>query len=156
MSTSDVIYLVRHAKAGERRVWTGDDTSRPLSKHGWKQSRAVAERLAGKGVSTIHSSPYLRCVQTVEPLAELIGTTITIDDRLAEDSPFEPVLDLLADIDTGAVLCSHGDIIPATIQALVRRGMEMQSSVDWRKATVWVLRRKGDRITKGKVWAPPS
>ena len=156
MSTSDVIYLVRHAKAGERRVWIGDDTSRPLSKHGWKQSRTVAERLAGKGVSTIHSSPYVRCVQTVEPLAELIGTTITIDDRLAEDSPFEPVLDLLAEIDTGAVLCSHGDIIPATIQALVRRGMEVQSSVDWRKATVWVLRRKGDRITKGKVWAPPT
>ena len=156
MSTSDVVYLVRHAKAGERRVWIGDDMSRPLSKHGWKQSRAVAARLAEKGVSTIHSSPYVRCVQTVEPLAELTGTTITIDDRLAEDSPFEPVLDLLAEIDSGAVLCSHGDIIPATIQALVRRGMEVQSSVDWRKATVWVLRRKGDRITKGKVWAPPS
>jgi len=156
MSTSDVIYLVRHAKAGERRVWTDDDTARPLSKHGWKQSRSVAERLAGEGVSTIHSSPYVRCVQTVEPLAELIGATITIDDRLAEDSPFEPVLDLLAEVDSGAVLCSHGDVIPATIQALVRRGMEVQSSVDWRKATVWVLRRKGDRITKGKVWAPPS
>lgn len=156
MSTPDVVYLVRHAKAGERRVWIGDDTSRPLSTHGWKQSRAVAERLAGKGVSTIHSSPYLRCVQTVEPLAELIGTTIRIDDRLAEESPFEPVLELLAEIDSGAVVCSHGDIIPATIQALVRRGMELQSSVDWRKATVWVLRRKGDRITKGKVWAPPT
>jgi 8-oxo-dGTP diphosphatase len=156
VSTSDVVYLVRHAKAGERRVWIGDDTSRPLSKHGWRQSRAVAERLAAKGVSTIHSSPYLRCVQTVEPLAELIGTTITIDDRLAEDSPFEPVLELLAEIDSGAVLCSHGDIIPATIEALVRRGMELQSGVDWRKATVWVLRRKGDRITAGKVWAPPS
>jgi 8-oxo-dGTP diphosphatase len=156
VSTSDVVYLVRHAKAGERRVWIGDDTSRPLSKHGWRQSRAVAERLAGKGVSTIYSSPYLRCVQTVEPLAELIGTTIRIDDRLAEESPFEPVLDLLGEIDSGAVLCSHGDIIPATIQALVRRGMELQSSVDWRKATVWVLRRKGDRITRGKVWAPPT
>ena len=54
------------------------------------------------------------------------------------------------------MLCSHGDVIPATIDALVRRGMEVQSSVDWRKATVWVLRRKGDRITKGKVWPPPS
>lgn len=156
MSTPDVIYLVRHAKAGERRVWTDDDTVRPLSTHGWKQARAVAGRLAGKGASSIHSSPYLRCVQTVEPLAELIGTTITIDDRLAEESPFEPVLDLLSEIDAGAVLCSHGDVIPATIQALVRRGMEVQSTVDWRKATVWVLRRKGDRITKGKVWAPPS
>ena len=156
MSSSDVIYLVRHAKAGERRVWPGDDVARPLSRQGWRQAHAVSERLAGKGVSAIHSSPYVRCVQTVEPLAELIGTDITIDDRLAEDSPFEPVLDLLALVDRGAVLCSHGDVIPATIAALVRRGMEMQSSVDWRKATVWVLRRKGDRITKGKVWAPPS
>jgi phosphohistidine phosphatase SixA len=156
VSSSDVIYLVRHAKAGERRVWADDDVLRPLSRHGWKQSRTVAERLAGKGVSTIHSSPYVRCVQTVEPLAELVGTEIRIDDRLAEDSPFEPVLDLLAEVDSGAVLCSHGDVIPATIEALVRRGMELQSTVDWRKGTVWVLRRKGDRITKGKVWPPPS
>jgi 8-oxo-dGTP diphosphatase len=156
VSTSDVVYLVRHAKAGERRVWTGDDTLRPLSKHGWKQARAVGERLAGKGASTIHSSPYVRCVQTVEPLAELIGTKIVIDGRLVEDSPFEPVLDLLTGVASGAVVCSHGDVIPATIEALVRRGMEVQSTVDWRKATVWVLRRKGDRITKGKVWAPPT
>jgi 8-oxo-dGTP diphosphatase len=156
VSSSDVIYLVRHAKAGERRIWADDDTVRPLSRQGWKQSRALAQRLAGKGVSTIHSSPYVRCVQTVEPLAELVGTEIRIDDRLAEDSPFEPVLDLLAEVDSGAVLCSHGDVIPATIEALVRRGMEVQSTVDWRKATVWVLRRKGERITKGKVWPPPS
>jgi 8-oxo-dGTP diphosphatase len=156
VSSSDVIYLVRHAKAGERRIWADDDVLRPLSRQGWKQSRALAQRLAGKGVSTIHSSPYVRCVQTVEPLAELVGTEIRIDDRLAEDSPFEPVLDLLAEVDCGAVLCSHGDVIPATIEALVRRGMEVQSTVDWRKATVWVLRRTGDRITKGKVWAPPS
>jgi 8-oxo-dGTP diphosphatase len=156
VSSSDVIYLVRHAKAGERSGWTDDDTLRPLSKQGWKQSRAVAQRLAGKGISTIHSSPYVRCVQTVEPLAELVGTEIRIDDRLAEESPFEPVLDLLAEVDSHAVLCSHGDVIPATIEALVRRGMEVESTVDWRKATVWVLRRKGERITKGKVWPPPS
>ena len=67
-----------------------------------------------------------------------------------------PVLELLAHVDSGAVLCSHGDVIPATVEALVRRGMEVQSTVDWRKASVWVLRRKGERITKGKAWAPPS
>ena len=156
MSTSDVIYLVRHAKAGERRTWTDDDDARPLSKHGWRQARAVSSRLAQKGASTIYSSPYVRCVQTVEPLAELIGTTITVEDRLAEERPFEPVLELLAEVDAGAVLCSHGDVIPATIDALVRRGMEVQSSVDWRKATVWVLRRKNGRVTKGKVWPPPT
>jgi 8-oxo-dGTP diphosphatase len=156
VSSSEFVYLVRHAKAGERRVWEGDDLDRPLSRKGWRQAHAVCERLAGRGASSLYSSPYLRCVQTLEPLAELLGTTITVDDRLTEDRPFEPVLDLLADVESGAVLCSHGDVIPATIAALVRRGMEVESSADWRKATVWVLKRKGDRITKGRVWPPPS
>lgn len=156
MSSSDVVYLVRHAKAGERRVWDGVDHERPLSRKGWRQAHLLAERLATKGVTSLYSSPYVRCVQTLEPLAELLGADITVDERLEEDQPFEPVLDLLAEVDNGAVLCSHGDVIPATLQALVRRGMEVQSPADWRKATVWVLRRKGDRITKGKVWPPPT
>jgi 8-oxo-dGTP diphosphatase len=75
--------------------------------------------------------------------------------RLAEGEPFEPVLELLGEVATGAVLCSHGDIVPAVIQALARRGMEVETRPDWRKGTIWVLKRKGDRITKGKVWPPP-
>jgi 8-oxo-dGTP diphosphatase len=156
VASADVIYLVRHAKAGERRVWEGDDTERPLSKVGWKQSEAIAKRLAAKGATTLSSSPYVRCVQTLEPLAERLGAEILIDPRLAEAEPFEPVLELLAELRSGAVLCSHGDIIPETIQALVRRGMEVQSPPDWRKGSIWVLKRKGDRITRGKVWPPPT
>jgi hypothetical protein len=34
--------------------------------------------------------------------------------------------------------------------------MEVQTAPDWRKGSIWVLRRKGDRITKGKVWPPPA
>ncbi len=156
MSNADIIYLVRHAKAGERRVWEGDDEARPLSKHGWKQSEAIAERLADKGAASLYSSPYVRCMQTLEPLAQRLGVEIEEDRRLYEGEPFEPVLELLGDVATGAVLCSHGDIVPEVIQALARRGMEVQTSPDWRKATIWVLKRKGDRITKGKVWPPPS
>ncbi len=156
MSSSEVVYLVRHAKAGERRIWEDDDDRRPLSKQGWKQAEAIAKRLRGKDATTLHSSPYVRCVQTLEPLAARLGTRIHLDDRLAEEQPFEPVLDLLGEVADGAVLCSHGDVIPATIDALVRRGMEVQGPPDWRKATVWVLKRKGRRITKGKVWPPPT
>ncbi len=156
MSRADVIYLVRHAKAGERRVWDGDDEARPLSKHGWKQSDAIAKRLAAKGATTLHSSPYVRCMQTLEPLGKRLGVEVQPDRRLYEGEPFEPVLDLLGEVDTGAVLCSHGDIIPDVIAALARRGMEVQTSPDWRKGTIWVLKRKGDRITKGRVWPPPS
>ncbi len=156
MGQSATIYFVRHAKAGERRVWLGDDVDRPLSKTGWKQSNAVARRLAKKNVTALYASPYVRCMQTLEPLAELAGLEVQPEKRLFEDEPFEPVLDLLNEVEDGAVLCSHGDIIPAVIKALVRRGMEVQTPPDWAKASVWVLRRKGTRITKGKVWPAPT
>jgi 8-oxo-dGTP diphosphatase len=156
MSSPATIYFVRHAKAGERRTWDGDDRLRPLSKHGWKQSELIAKRLAAKGATTLHSSPYVRCVQSLEPLATRLDVDVTIDPRLEEEQPFEPVLDLLFEVPDGAVLCSHGDIIPAVIQALQRRGMEIQTPADWRKGTTWVLKRKGDHIAKGKVWPPPS
>lgn len=155
MSDAATIYFVRHAKAGERRTWEHDDVDRPLSKEGWRQANQLAKRLAGKQATTLHSSPYVRCVQTLEPLADRLGTTVTVDERLREGEPFEPVLDLLLEVGDGAVLCSHGDIIPDVVQALARRGMEVQTPADWRKASTWVLKRKGDHIAKGKVWPPP-
>ena len=60
MERAAVIYFVRHAKAGERRLWEGDDVDRPLSKTGWKQSTAVARRLAKKDVAALYASPYIR------------------------------------------------------------------------------------------------
>lgn len=150
------VYLVRHAKAGERRLWEGDDMQRPLSPKGWKQAELLAKRLGALGVSTLHSSPYLRCIQTLEPLAKKLKTTIDVEQRLCEEEPFEPVLDLLAQVPDGAVLSSHGDIIPATLAALERRGTEIRTPPDWRKASVWVLKRnKHGDIVHATVWPPP-
>ncbi len=150
------VYLVRHAKAGERRVWDGDDVERPLSKSGWKQAEALGKRLAKKHVTDLISSPYLRCVETLEPLAEALDRKVVADDRLLEGVGFEGALELLHEVGDGAVLCSHGDVIPELIQALVRRGMEVKAPPDWRKATVWVLKIKDDRVTSATVWPPPS
>jgi len=150
------LYVVRHAKAGERRLWTGDDIDRPLSKKGWRQAELVGKRLAKVGPTMLVSSPYVRCVQTLEPLGKMVGTKIEVEQRLCEDEPFEPVLVLLRELPVGSVLSTHGDIIPATMQALERRGMKMNSPPDWRKAAVWVLKRnkKGD-IVHATVWPPP-
>jgi 8-oxo-dGTP diphosphatase len=156
MGTPSVVYLLRHAKAGERRIWTGDDADRPLSKKGWRQATAIAARLERHKATALYSSSYVRCVQTLEPLAARLGVDVEIDKRLTEGEPFEPVLELLADVDDGAVLCSHGDVILDVVQALRRRGMELQTPPDWRKASVWLLRRSDRRITKGKVWPPPA
>ena len=77
------IYLVRHAKAGSRKAWTGDDELRPLSKAGRAQARALAKRLAADGITRIFSSPYVRCRQTVEPLAERSGVPVEASEALA-------------------------------------------------------------------------
>jgi len=150
------LYLVRHAKAGERRLWDGDDIDRPLSPKGWKQSDMLADRLAALEVTGLYSSPYVRCVQTLQPLADRLGREIEIDQRLSEDEPFEPMLELLTEVPDGAVLSSHGDMIPATISALERRGMEIRTPPDWRKASLWVLHRnKHGKIVHAIVWPPP-
>jgi 8-oxo-dGTP diphosphatase len=150
-----VIYLVRHAKAGERREWVGNDVERPLSNAGWKQSEALTERLMKKRPGELISSPYLRCIQTLEPLALALDRPVRIEDRLNEGAPFEGALELLLEVEDGAVLCSHGDVIPETMNALIRRGLELKSRPDWRKATVWILKRSDDHIHSATVWPPP-
>ena len=127
-----------------------------MSKTGWKQARALAKRLQKKGASELVSSPYLRCIQTLEPLASSLDLPVLADERLLEGAGFEGALELLTEVGDGAVLCSHGDVIPETLQALVRRGMEVKTTADWRKGTVWVLKRNNGRITSGTVWPPPN
>ncbi len=150
------LFLVRHAKAGERRGWTAPDEERPLSKKGWRQSAQVAKKLAKVPATNLLSSPYVRCVQTLEPLGARLDLSVEIEPALAEYSPLEPVLELIRTAPAGTVMCSHGDIIPATIKALKKAGCEIKGQPDWRKASIWVLRRnKHGHVVKASV-IPPS
>ncbi len=151
------IYLVRHAKAGSRSEWSGDDQLRPLSKRGRRQADAIGHRLRKLGAGELIASPYVRCVQTLEPLAHRRGTVVNTDERLAENSGYDGALELLASVPDGSVLCSHGDVIPETMQALQRRGCQFTTVADWRKASVWVLERDGHgQITTAASWPPPE
>ena len=152
-----MLYLVRHAKASSRSAWIGDDALRPLTKAGHRQAEAIGRRLATRGATALVSSPSVRCVQTLEPLARALSVRVDTDERLAEGSSFPGVLELCAELPEGAVMCSHGDVIPELIDALLRRGCELTSPPDWRKATTWVLRRDADgTFTSAKCWAPPE
>jgi 8-oxo-dGTP diphosphatase len=150
------LFLVRHAKAGERSRWTGPDQARPLSGKGRAQADALARLLADRVRGRILSSPYLRCVQTVEPLARKVGLAVEPTDALAEGRPFEPVLALVAGVPDGSVLCSHGDLVPDVIEALRRRGATIAGAVDWRKGVTWVLDREGDAVVRAHALAPPE
>ena len=150
-----MLYLVRHAKAGSRHNFVGDDKLRPLSPPGRRQAEAVGERLVKAGVQHFVSSPSLRCIQTLRPAAKAIGAKVDTDDRLFEGRSATGVLDLLATVPDSTALCSHGDVIPETLDALVRRGCEITSIPDWRKASVWVLERANGEIVSAEAW-PPS
>jgi phosphohistidine phosphatase SixA len=147
---------VRHAKAGSRSDWSDDDVVRPLSKKGWAQARALAALIAPHQPVALLTSPYVRCQQTLEPLAEATSLQIVDHDALAEGSCFEDAIDLLHSVQDGTVLCSHGDVIPAAIDALVRRGLDVRDSPDLRKAATFVLHRDGDQFTFAHSWPPPG
>ena len=109
--------LVRHASAGHRLDWEHDDRLRPLDARGRRQSADLVELLRPLGVRRILSSPYVRCVQTVEPLAAALGLEVELDERL-EEGKGGAAAELLRE--DGVVCCTHGDIV----EALLGRGLK--------------------------------
>ena len=150
------LFLVRHAKAGKRSEWKDDDSIRPLDEKGWAQANAIGVRIAALSPTSLVSSPFLRCSQTLEPLATLTGLSVRTDERLAEGIDFLHCVKWLSTLSEGTVACSHGDVIPPVIEALERRGMQVEGMRDSRKASVWVLEREGDVFVRGTVWDPPK
>lgn len=151
------LYLLRHAKAGSRNSWTGDDWHRPLSKPGRRQAQGLVGLLDGRKVDRIVSSPYVRCVQSLEPLARERALPIEESEALAEGAQLSEVLDLVVELDgVAAVMCSHGDVIQELVEHLSGDGMVIEGEPDWRKGSLWILEREGDRILRGRsVAAPP-
>lgn len=134
------LYLVRHASAGHRNGADPTDAERHLDAEGAEHAKLIAKRMRETGVGIIVSSPYPRCVETVEPLAKLLGLGVERDRRLREGADIEEswsVLGELAGVD--AVLCSHGDVIPELVSRNQRRGMQVPGRSGCAKASIWEL-----------------
>ena len=149
------VYLVRHAKAGSRGRFEGPDTERPLSGNGRTQADGLAKRLGAERIVRVLSSPYLRCAETVTPLAASVGVNVELDDRLAEGADVGPVLELLAAIGAPVVLCSHGDVLGDVLHAVNRRGVELDSD-RIEKGSTWELTIDGGEITRARYEPPPT
>jgi 8-oxo-dGTP diphosphatase len=149
------LFLVRHAKAGKRSQWDDDDSLRPLVAEGVRQSEVIAEAIAPLHPTALFSSPFLRCMQTLEPLGKAVGLPVVAHELLAEGVDFIGTVDWMHTLADGAVMCSHGDVIPEVIDALERRGMEVSGFRESRKGSVWVLERHNNVFTGGHAWPPP-
>ncbi|HZN15026.1 MAG TPA: phosphoglycerate mutase family protein [Acidimicrobiales bacterium] len=114
------VLLVRHAVARPRARWDDDDTLRPLTTRGARQAEGLVKQLSRYAATSVLSSPSVRCIDTVIPIADKRGLDVEVDRALAEGGSragLKLVRDLL-EAGTDAVLCSHGDVIPDVVEAL--------------------------------------
>jgi 8-oxo-dGTP diphosphatase len=154
--TQTQLYVVRHADAGIRGH-DPDDHLRPLSHSGQAQARTLADLLERASIGVIVSSPYVRCVQTVEPLAARRRGKVALSAALAEGAALGPMLRLLQRLPDGSVACTHGDMLGelAGVFADARYGHVEPISFD--KGVVWVLLRNGRGLSLiDQVPAPPT
>ena len=140
------VCLVRHAKAGDRETWEGDDRQRPLTRKGHKQADALVQTLAAFDVRRVLSSPYLRCIQTVKPLAKQRGLPVEETPALAEGADLADVFAIMHTLDGTTVLCGHGDVILTLLEMLVEQRLLRPAKVRLDKGSTWVLEWDGDQI----------
>jgi 8-oxo-dGTP diphosphatase len=127
---------VRHAKAGSRGHWAGDDRLRPLSKKGKKQAEELVSILEPFPITAIYSSPFLRCVQTVEPIARARGLKVKQSEALAEGQGLHGATTFTGD---HVVLGCHGDLVWELVEDMVKRKVVNGGEGGLEKGSTWVV-----------------
>ena len=147
------ILLVRHAHAGDRFRWQGEDSLRPLSESGRREAARIVSQLRPFAIDRILSSPARRCRETVDPLASVRTMDFQSTDDLWEEAQYQDVVDRLDDSRHGAtVLCTHGPIVAASLHALTGASVGLPME----KASTWVFDFAESTLATANYIAPPS
>jgi 8-oxo-dGTP diphosphatase len=151
------VYLVRHARAGHREDWDGPDLDRPLTKSGWRQAEALVDAFAKQPFARLLSSPYVRCLQTFEPLAESRGLRIESAGGLEEGAGVDATVDLMLAVaaDGPAALSTHGDIVQNMLDELQDRRVQLDGPLALQKGSTWILGVSGGDFVAARYLPPP-
>lgn len=151
------VYLVRHAKAKRRSAWTGPDLLRPLTRTGRRQAEGLV-RVIGGPVARVVSSPYLRCIETLGPLAAAHRLELETADELAEGASAHAALELALSLArTGTpVLCTHGDVLTLAVEELLGAAVPLTGPVEFEKGCTWILDAGERSFVSGRYVPPPS
>jgi 8-oxo-dGTP diphosphatase len=145
--------LVRHAHAGERKKWAGNDALRPIDAQGQREAEAIAESLALFKPARLIAALALRCRQTLEPLAESLGLPIVSESVFGEPPTPDEAPDKakaaatrLAELRDGptAAICSQGKLMPPLLATLT--GAENPEPYKTPKGGGWILSWSGARL----------
>lgn len=141
------LLVVRHARAGRRSAYDGDDLDRPLSPRGRTQAEGLVPLLAGYRPRRVLSSPAVRCFETVRPVAEALDLPIESVGELAEGHGPDALRLLHRMAGETAVLCTHGDIAGELLDELAP---ELSAKARYKlrllKGEVWVVRSAGETL----------
>lgn len=146
------VLLIRHAKAGNRESWTGEDRLRPIDRAGAKQARRIAEIVPCWHPDRIGSADLLRCTQTVVPLAETLALPVETEPTMSEEAyAADPVAAVarvreLAAVGGTSAISSQGGAIPGIIADLADAdGLDLPE-VPAKKGSMWALYFSGARL----------
>ena len=120
--------LLRHAKATPRSDWRGPDGKRPLLPAGFEQAKAIVPLVAAFGVKRVVTSPWVRCLTTVQPYADSrhlpVIERIALSEHGNANGPARTskVVEKLIETGEPSVLCSHRPSLPTIIGALAKYG----------------------------------
>lgn len=130
------VYLIRHAEPVSPATFDGSDMDRPLSDRGRKQAQWMAKHLNASRAIEVRTSPYARCRETAEIIAQPMGLKAETDDQLHIAAVFMP--------EAGhgpRIYVAHSNNIPV---ALAEIGVECHACAH---ASCW----KVELDAKGKV-----
>ena len=149
MNTGDEFILLRHARAGRKVRDRAKDFRRPLDRRGRQVALMLPELIVSfLDPTTILSSPFRRCEQTVEPLAKRLGLAVVVDDgRFTPNRSPKAVRKGFTDVGANSVVCTHGEVIAGLFD----------EPVSCAKGAFWIVERRGDKFVPSRyVEAPKS
>jgi 8-oxo-(d)GTP phosphatase len=142
---TQTVLIVRHGTAGSKSRYKGDDRNRPLDKRGRAQAESLVGQLLAFGATELYAADRVRCHQTLEPLAEELGTKIHNEPLLTEEAYSDNrkaarhrVLDIAAAGGT-PVICTQGKVIPDLIAWWCERDGVRPDKSRNRKGSTWVM-----------------
>ena len=138
--------LLRHASAGERLALPGRDRARRLDRGGWAVARKLVNSLDAHPIGRLVSSPHVRCMDTLAPLARARRLAVEARDELAPEATLESVRALLDELPDDAVVCTHREVVERLF------GDELTCE----KAGTWLLERHAGRQVPVAYLPPPA
>ena len=150
------ICLVRHAKAANRHRWAGPDHLRPLTKTGMRQAQALVDLPDAEQLRRLVSSPYVRCVQTFEPLAEALSLPIEMAEELSEGAATASAIELMLALarQGHAALCTHGDVMACVVRHLLAEAVPLEGPIEFKKGSAWIVGVREGRFESGRYLPP--